>query len=144
MTPELVQVILSAAAVILGGAFLEFLRRMLPKTRRAELRTLDAASDATLLTSANAYILTLQAGDKVLREKVEALEGVIIAKAGAWDTERLANIEALANAGRETNRCLAELARVRNDLVVAQAQIAELGARIPSRHGLRPQAGETF
>lgn len=141
MSPELVQVVLSATAVILGGAFLEFLRRMLPKTRRAELRTLDAASDSAELVSANAYIITLQAGEKALRlietelrVEVAALKLEIRTLQRTWDVERAANTDALDHSTREVARFGAELARVRADLVVAQAQIVALGARFAGQH----------
>lgn len=134
MSPAVIQIILSAAAVILGGAFLEFVRRLLPKSRRAELRTLDTKSDATTLDSQNAYILTLQAGDQASREEVLALKSELLTKERKWDSELAASGEATAHITRELTRCTAKVARLEADLTVAQAQIMELSVRISPRH----------
>lgn len=135
MSPALVQIILSASAVILGGAFLEFLRRILPKTRRAELRTLDTKSDATTLEAQNAYILTLQAGDKASREELQALKLDLVSKEKKWDSELDSSAESITHARQELTRCMAKVARLEADLTVAQSQITELSARLPARHG---------
>lgn len=134
MSPAVIQIILSASAVILGGAFLEFLRRILPKTRRAELRTLDTKSDATTLEAQNAYILTLQAGDKASREEVLALKSELVAREKKWDSELESSVEAITYTRQELTRCTAKIARLEADLAVAQSQIAELSARLPARH----------
>lgn len=134
MNPAVIQIILSAAAVILGGAFLEFLRRVLPKNRRAELRTLDTKSDATTMDSQNAYILTLQAGDKASREEVQALKAELLSREQKWDSELAASAESIGVTQRELTRCTAKVGRLEAELAVAQHQIRELSALLPSRH----------
>jgi hypothetical protein len=131
--------LLQVAAIAVGGGSVQLAIFLLK--RRAELRSLDAASDATLLNSANAYIVTLQAGDKILRAEVESLKKEILVLKQAWaderqvmreewDGERISNTEAMESANRMVTRCRLDLAAVRADLLVAQAQIAELAARL--------------
>lgn len=135
--------ILQIAAIAIGGGSVQFAIFLI--RRRAELRSLDAASDATLLNSANAYILTLQAGDKALREEVESLKTEIIVLKSAWveeraamrrewDLERAASVDAMEAANRQISRCRLDLATVKADLAVAQAQIVQLGERFARRN----------
>lgn len=130
--------LLQIIAIAIGGGTVQLTIFLLK--RRAELRSLDAASDATLLNSANAYIVTLQAGDKALRVEVDSLKAEIaelkegwtrdrLAMRAEWDVERNANTEALENANRQVARFLSDLARVRTDLQMARAEIAELETR---------------
>lgn len=95
--------------------------------RKAELRGLDAKSNATALDSANTYIQTLQAGDKALREERDSLKAEL-------NDERQASAEALANAQREVTRLSAELGRAQSDLSVARSQIDELTRQLGGRH----------
>jgi predicted nucleic acid-binding Zn-ribbon protein len=133
MNPDTVRAIFqSVTSVFLGGGLLALARFLLPKMRRAELRTLDTTSDATALTSANTYIGTLQADRNALRDEILTIKAELKSAQKVWDAERLASTEALENASREISRFTAELARVRADLIVAQSQILELGARLSS------------
>jgi hypothetical protein len=127
----------SITSVFVGGGLLALARFLLPKLRRAEIRTLDTTADSTALTSANAYILTLQAGDKVMRATEERLRGELKTMQKAWDDDRVANVDVIEALHREVARLAAELARVKSDLVIAQAQILELGSRMGNqpRHG---------
>ena len=131
--------IFQIAAVFFGGGSVQLF--VFHQKRRAELRSLDTASDATLLNSANAYIVTLQAGDKALREEVTTLKTEISVLKQAyteerlvlrkeWDTERTSNTEALETANREVSRFRLDLAKVRSDLAVAQDQITDLSSRL--------------
>lgn len=95
--------------------------------RKAKLRGLDAKSNATALDSANAYIQTLQASDKALREERDSLKAEL-------NDERQASAEALANVQREVTRLSAELGRAQSDLSVARSQIDELTRRLGGRH----------
>lgn len=139
MNPDTLRTILqTATSAFLGGGSLALVRYLLPKVRRAELRQLDTANDATALNSANAYILTLQADGQTQRDDFAALKAEFRAAQKAWDAERIANKEALDNAQREVERLGTALARVKADLVVTNAQIAELGQRMPGRPGATP------
>lgn len=125
MNPDTLRLVLQIVGVVVGGGILEFIRRLL--ARRAELRNLNAQSDATALDSANAYVKTLQESETGLRTEIQRMQK-------EWNAERVMSTEALANATRELERLQAELARRNADLAVAHAQISELGGRLPGRH----------
>jgi hypothetical protein len=124
---EVLRFILQIFALIVGGGTVQLLVFLLK--RRSELRSLDTASDATALNSANAYVVTLQAGEQKLREHLAVLEVRIGNMQRTWDIERRAHTEALNNAHRELSRVTAEAARMKTDLAVAQAQITKMSAR---------------
>lgn len=128
MSPDTLRTVLQIFGVVVGGGILEFARRLL--NRRSELRSLDTASDAAALTSATAYILTLQADSKVLRDEITAIKSELSTYQKTLNLERVTSTEALENASREIGRFTSELARVKADLAVAQAQIAELSTRL--------------
>lgn len=128
MNSDIIRFILQVAAIFAGGGTVQLTLFLLK--RRGELRQLDTASDATALNSANAYIVTLQAGDKTLRAELDALKAELRAEDRRGDIDRESSAQALENASREIARALAELARVKADLVVAQSQVAELGERL--------------
>lgn len=134
--------VLQVVAIAIGGGSVQFAIFLI--RRRAELRSLDAASDATLLNSANAYIVTLQAGDKALREEVESLKTEIVVLKRAWseerdamrkewDLERAASVSAIEAANRQISRTRLDLAAVKSDLAVAQAEIVDLSERFATR-----------
>ena len=125
MNPDTLRLVLQIVGVVVGGGILEFIRRLL--ARRAELRNLNAQSDATALDSANAYVKTLQESETGLRAEIQRMQK-------EWNAERVMSTDALANATRELERIQSELARRNADLAVAHAQISELGGRIPGRH----------
>lgn len=129
MNPDSLRLVLQITGVVVGGGILEFIRRLL--ARRAELRNLNAQSDATALEAANAYVQTIQASEKSLREEIRRVQA-------ACDAERIAATEALVNATREVERAHAELARTKADLAVANAHVVELGGRLPGRHASPP------
>lgn len=128
MTSDVVRFILQVAAVFAGGGSVQGLIFLL--RRRGELRQLDTGSDATALNAANAYIVTLQAGDKTLREELDAAKAELRSADRRADIERESSAQALENATREISRAVAELSRVKADLIVAQSQVAELGERL--------------
>lgn len=132
MNPDTLRLILQIAGVVIGGGILEFIRRML--ARRAELRQLNAQSDATALDSANAYVKTLQEAEKTLRSEVADLKSEIRRMQAEWNAERVSATETINNATREIERAHSKLARCEADLVVARSQITDLGGRLPGRH----------
>lgn len=120
--------ILAIVALILGpggAAVILFLLK-----RRPELRKLDATSGADALKSANEYIKTLQAGEKSVRADMERIALKVTVLETQLVAERLAATEALASSQREIGRLSAELARVRTDLAVTQAEMIELTRRM--------------
>lgn len=125
MNPDTLRLVLQITGVVVGGGILEFIRRML--ARRAELRNLNTQSDATALDSANAYVRTLQESETALRAEIQRMQK-------EWNAERVMAKDSLASAARELERIQADLARYKADLAVAQAQISELGGRLPGRH----------
>jgi predicted nucleic acid-binding Zn-ribbon protein len=132
VNPDTLRLILQITGVVVGGGILEFARRML--ARRAELRNLNTQSDAMALGAANEYVKTLQEAEKALRVEVLELKTEIRRMQNEWNAERVVATDALTNSTREVERSHAELARTKADLVVAQAQITELGGRMPGRH----------
>jgi HAMP domain-containing protein len=129
---DTLRLVLQIVGVVVGGGILEFVRRML--ARRAELRNLNTQTDATALGAANDYVKTLQDADKALRAEITDLKTEIRRMQTEWNAERVVATDALTNSTRELERALTELARTKADLVVARAQITELGGRLQGRH----------
>lgn len=132
--------ILQLAAIVIGGGTVQFVIFLLK--RRSELRSLDTASDSVALTSANAYIVTLQAGGKLLTDEVAALKRDLLTLQQAWNADRALSTDALRNAEQEIARLGAALARVEVDLSYTRVKTAELerlltppspGASFPQR-----------
>lgn len=125
MNPDTLRLILtSATAVLVGGGGLrlfEFLLR-----RRSDLRKLDSEADSMRLDSANAYIKTLQEGERAVRADLAALNERLDEKDRQVELLR----EALADERRETARGRTELAVIRADLDVARVQVVELTRRL--------------
>jgi chromosome segregation ATPase len=137
---------LQVIAIAIGGGTVQFVIFLL--RRKSELRKLDVESDSTLLNSANAYIGTLQTGEKALRLEVAELkielrvmkeertqekldwvkEREILRK--EWDREREANTDALEASTREVSRFRMQLIQLKSDLASAQDQIADLTRKI--------------
>lgn len=135
MNPDTLRAILqSVTSVFLGGGLLAGVRYILPKVRRAELRKLDTTNDATALNSANAYIVSLQAGQKTSNDDIIILKNEL-------KELRLSSESALTAASNQIERLSSELARVRADLVVANATISQLGEYMPGRHSTNPYHG---
>jgi predicted nucleic acid-binding Zn-ribbon protein len=132
MSPDTLRFILQVVAITLGGGTVQLAIFLL--RRRGELRNLSVNTDATALGSANEYVKTLQDADKALRAEIAELKTEIRRMQNEWNAERSVATDALTNSTREVERSHAELARTKADLVVAQAQISELGGRMPGRH----------
>jgi chromosome segregation ATPase len=132
MTADTLRFILQVVAIFLGGGSVQLGIFLLK--RRSELHSLDTASDATALNSANAYVITLQAGEKALRDEVEVLKAEVRRIQASLNSERTMSTDALDNASREVQRAHAELARTKADLSVAQAQISQRDGSGPGRH----------
>lgn len=132
MSADTLRFILQVVAIFLGGGSVQLFISLL--RRRSELHSLDTASDATALNSANAYVITLQAGEKALRDEVEVLKAEVRRIQASLNSERTMSTDALDNAAREVQRAHSELARTKADLSVAQAQISQVMAPDPGRH----------
>ena len=124
MSPDTLRLVLQIVGVVVGGGILEFIRRML--TRRAELRKLNAESDATINTSAIALVTRLQEDAAVYRDQVKHLQ------------DRIDNIEArhqqtqrqfaqqLQDAHSENVRLTTRIAQLQNELDISTRQLADL------------------
>jgi HAMP domain-containing protein len=132
MSPDTLRFILQVVAITLGGGTVQLAIFLL--RRRGELRSLSVNTDATALGSANEYVKTLQDADRTLRREITDLKTEIRRMQTEWNAERVVATDALTSATRELERALTELARTKADLVVARAQITELGGRLPGRH----------
>ena len=138
--------ILQVMALITGGGIVQLILALI--RRRPEIRKIDAEVDSVALTSQNAYIDRLQAGEVLLRDEVAALKAEIAvmkdqrtaerlewmnereALRKEWDAERTANTEALESAARESTRVRRLLVQVRMDLAGALDEINDLKARV--------------
>jgi predicted nucleic acid-binding Zn-ribbon protein len=118
-------------AVAVGGGTVQLTIFLLK--RRAELRSLDATTGSTALVSANAYIVTLQKGEEIVRGEVKALKDEMAKIRRECDEERFANTLALETANRKIERFVSELARVKTDLAVATAEISNLRSRLSAQ-----------
>lgn len=130
---------LQIAAIFLGGGAVQLIIALL--RRRGEVRGLDATADATLLGSANTIIDQLQeqlaagalraaAVEAELRAELAAVKAEFSAFRVRHSADRDRAEEAMATERANLARMATELSRVRSDLVVAHAQIDELGRRI--------------
>jgi chromosome segregation ATPase len=122
-------------AIALGGGSVQMGIFLLK--RRSELRSLDATSGSTALTSANEYIATLQGGEKAVREELDRMQARTQTMQKEWDIERAELTAALENESRQVARLSAYLARCKADLAVADSQIEELThhGRMSARQG---------
>jgi chromosome segregation ATPase len=131
VSPDTLRFVLQVVAITLGGGTVQLGLFMLK--RRGELRSLSVNTDATALGSANEYVKTLQDADRTLRAEITDLKTEIRRMQTDWNAERVEATDVLNNSTREVERAHAKLARVTADLVVAQAQIAQLGG-LTGRH----------
>ena len=99
MSPDTLRFVLQVVAIALGGGSVQMGIFLLK--RRSELRSLDATSGSTALTSANEYIATLQGGEKAIREELDKAQARSQAMQKEWDIERAieANASVLAFIG---------------------------------------------
>ncbi|MGH3598784.1 MAG: hypothetical protein ACRDRO_10430 [Pseudonocardiaceae bacterium] len=135
MSPDTLRFVLQVVAIALGGGSVQMGIFLLK--RRSELRSLDATSGSTALTSANEYIATLQGGEKAMREQLDKTHARTEAMQKEWDIERAELTVALENESRQVARLSGYLARCKADLAVAESQIEELAhhGRMSARHG---------
>ncbi|MFZ0120679.1 MAG: hypothetical protein WAN20_17295 [Pseudonocardiaceae bacterium] len=135
MTPDTLRFVLQVVAIALGGGSVQMGIFLLK--RRSELRSLDATSGSTALTSANEYIATLQGGEKAVREELDRMQARTQTMQKEWDIERAELTAALENESRQVARLSAYLARCKADLAVADSQIEELThhGRMSARQG---------
>lgn len=137
MSPETLRFVLQVAAVMLGGGSVQMAIFLLK--RRSELRSLDATAGSTALTSANAYISTLQSGEKAIREELDKLQSRFDTAKKQWDSERATLAEDADNQRQQARRLTRELGRCKADLEVAELHIQELTrqGRQSARHSRR-------
>lgn len=135
MSPDTLRFVLQVVAIALGGGSVQMGIFLLK--RRSELRSLDATSGSTALTSANEYIATLQGGEKAVREELDRMQARTQTMRKEWDVERAELTAALENESRQVARLSAYLARCKADLAVADSQIEELThhGRMSARQG---------
>jgi chromosome segregation ATPase len=135
VSPDTLRFVLQVVAIALGGGSVQMAIFLLK--RRSELRSLDATAGSTALTSANAYIATLQGGEKAMREELDKVQARIQAMQREWDNERADLTVALENEGRQVARLSGYLARCKADLSVAESQLEELTphSRTSAHHG---------
>ena len=135
MSPDTLRFVLQVVAIALGGGSVQMGIFLLK--RRSELRSLDATSGSTALTSANEYIATLQGGEKAVREELDRMQARTQTMRKEWDIERAELTAALENESRQVARLSAYLARCKADLAVADSQIEELThhGRMSARQG---------
>lgn len=126
------KLILQVVGVVVGGGLLQLIIFLIK--RRATIRSIDITSDATQLTSANEFILTLQSEMKVLRAEIAEL------KAEVEKFKRQLSI-AQDDATRATSvsedtvtRLTLELARARSDLAVMKAELGDIARPTEGRH----------
>lgn len=120
--------VLNVVGVFIAGSSVQLLIFLIK--RRAELRSLDTQSDSVALTSANAYIVTLQAGGEASLRRISVLETDLFKLQQAWNADRGLSSDSLHAAEREVVRLGAELARLKVDLAVTRSQVAELEKRL--------------
>jgi hypothetical protein len=132
MSPDTLRWVLQVLAVTVGGGTVQLIIFML--RRRAELRNLNTSTDSTALGAANEYVKTLQDADKALRAEITELKTEQRRMQTEWNAERVVANDALTSSTRELERALTELARTKADLVVARAQVTDLGGRLQGRH----------
>lgn len=118
------RLILQIGGVLIGGGLLQLIIFLLK--RRAELRTLDTASDATQLTSANEFIAILQADIKVLRAEIETLKKEVDALRKQIDNMRDDAVRSSTSSQDIIERLTLELARARSDVAVLRAQLNQI------------------
>ncbi|MDQ2882090.1 MAG: hypothetical protein M3Y48_12930 [Actinomycetota bacterium] len=135
MSPDTLRFVLQVVAIALGGGSVQMGIFLLK--RRSELRSLDATSGSTALTSANEYIATLQGGEKAMREQLDKALVRTQTLQKDWDIERAELTMALENESRQVARLSGYLARCKADLAVAESQIEELAhhGRTSARQG---------
>lgn len=135
VSPDTLRFVLQVVAIALGGGSVQMGIFLLK--RRSELRSLDATSGSTALTSANEYIATLQGGEKAMRDELDRVQARIQAIQREWDNERAELTVALENESRQVARLSGYLARCKADLSVAESQLEELThhSRTSAHHG---------
>lgn len=124
-------VLVSIAQVALGGGLVQLAVRaggaFSRRISKPGQRQTNVTTDSTSVETADAVLVMVRGELQRLREQ-QATEKK------AWDAERITSTESLENAAREVQRAHAELARTKNDLAVAQAQISQRDGPGTGRH----------
>lgn len=126
-SPDTFRFILQIAAVFLGGGAVQLIIALL--RRRSELRELDTKADATLLASAQELITALQGDLEVQRRIVAELRKEVDQLRWRLGETHREHTRVLERERLNGARLENDLARVRSDLAVAQAQIARIAGQ---------------
>jgi hypothetical protein len=124
--------ILQVIGVVLGGGLLQLILFLLK--RRATLRSLDVASDATQLTSANEYIAVLTSDAKTLRGEIEKTKAEVAVVQRQMSIAADDHVREMAATETTITRLTTELARARTDLAVMRAELDEIAVRGAAPH----------
>lgn len=122
---SIAQIALGGGAVQVGVRLFTSLHRRLSKT---DQRKENVSTDSTSVQTADSVLI-------MVRGELQRLSDQRAAERKEWDTERLATTQSLENATREVQRANTEIARLKSDLSIVQAQLTQRGDPGPSRHG---------
>lgn len=127
MNPDTLRLILQITGVVVGGGILEFARRML--ARRAELRNLNAQSDATISNSYKDLVATLTAETKRHEAQVAELQERVVTLETRHETAQRQFTTQLNDAHTENVRLATRVAQLTTDLDIANRQVDDLRYR---------------
>lgn len=128
-------VLIAILQVAAGGSLVQILIRfgafVYKSISKPDQRKATVSADATSVETAADVLVMVRSELKEVRA-----QGAI--DKATWDAERITSTQSLENAAREVQRAHAELARVKNDLAVAQAQMSQRDGPGPGRHSNLP------
>lgn len=126
------KLILQVVGVVVGGGLLQLIIFLIK--RRATIRSIDTTSDATQLTSANEFILTLQSEMKVLRVEIAELKAEVDKFKRQVSITQDDAMRASSMSEDTVTRLTLELARSRSDLAVMKAELGDITRPTEGRH----------
>jgi predicted RNase H-like nuclease (RuvC/YqgF family) len=127
VSPDTLRLILQITGVVVGGGILEFIRRLL--ARRAELRNLNAQSDATISSSYKDLVETLRTESHRYQQQVKDFQERIAQLEARADQAQREFTEKLNVAHVENTRLASRVAQLQTDNDIAERQISELRYR---------------
>lgn len=127
MNPDTIRLILQITGVVVGGGILEFFRRML--ARRAELRNLNAQSDATISASYKDLVDTLRTEAQRYQQAIEQFQDRVAALETRADQAQREFTAQLNTAHVENARLATRVAQLQTDLDISERQINDLRHR---------------
>lgn len=135
MTAETLRFLLQIAGVFIGGSAVQLLIFLI--RRKAEVRSLDVASDVGLLGAAQAQVAGLTATETSLRKVIDDKDARIDALLKRLSEEQTDHARTLDECEANASRLSAELARTRSELTTARYQLELVTSDNrppPSRH----------